>query len=224
MEVLSVTESIAHYLRVHIITGELLPKEKLNEVELASRLGVSRAPLREAFRLLATEQLIVSLPRRGCLVTGISVKACQDIFESREMMECFAIELLKEKRIKDLPEVESALAKSSSLRMPIHSDPYEKFEYFKSIVDFHVKLVQSANNRSLAFYYHLNFPSYARYLAMYTYTPRLMKKSKEEHERIFELIKKGYHGKARKALTDHIRYFAKSIINEMNYGHKAASH
>jgi DNA-binding GntR family transcriptional regulator len=55
MVVMGVTQSVAQYLRENIFSGELAPGQKLNELELSSRLGVSRPPLREAFRILENE-------------------------------------------------------------------------------------------------------------------------------------------------------------------------
>jgi DNA-binding GntR family transcriptional regulator len=65
METLSVTKSRVHPLRENIIIGEFAPGQKLNEIELSSRLGISRPPLREAFRLLENEHLVRSIPRKG---------------------------------------------------------------------------------------------------------------------------------------------------------------
>ena len=58
----SLPEAVAERLRILIIEGELRPGTKLNERELCERLGVSRTPLREAFRMLASDGLLVQLP------------------------------------------------------------------------------------------------------------------------------------------------------------------
>ena len=124
-----VTETIVHNLRVHIIDRQLPPGHKLNEVELSSSLGVSRPPLREAFRVLENEHLITSISRKGSYITEMSIDDCQEIFEAREMVECFAIELLEIKGIREIPEAGTTLALTRRLRMPRTSDPYEKFNY-----------------------------------------------------------------------------------------------
>ena len=61
----SLPEAAAERLRTLIIEGELAPGARLNERELSERLGVSRTPLREAFRMLAADGLLVQLPNRG---------------------------------------------------------------------------------------------------------------------------------------------------------------
>lgn len=65
MEVFGVKESVVQYLRSNIITGELAAGQILNELELSSLLGISRPPLREAFRIVKNEHVIVSIPRKG---------------------------------------------------------------------------------------------------------------------------------------------------------------
>jgi DNA-binding GntR family transcriptional regulator len=120
----SVTETIVRHLRVHIIDQQLPPGHKLNEVELSSSLGVSRPPLREAFRILENEHLVVSFPRKGSYVTEMSINDCQEIFEAREMLECYAIELLQAKGIREIPQAAKTLALTRRLRMPRTSDPY----------------------------------------------------------------------------------------------------
>ena len=65
---LTLPEAAAERLRALIIEGELAPGAKLNERELSERLGVSRTPLREAFRMLAADGLLIQLPNRGAQV------------------------------------------------------------------------------------------------------------------------------------------------------------
>ena len=64
LEVQSLTKSVLEYIRNRIITGDLVPGQRLNENELASRLKVSRPPIREAFRVLESEHLVVSVLRK----------------------------------------------------------------------------------------------------------------------------------------------------------------
>jgi len=207
MEIMGVGESVLQYLRVHIINGEFTAGQKLNEIELSSSLGISRAPLREAFRVLENEHLVVSVPRKGCYVTEISLRACQEIFEARVMIECTSIDFLKARGIRNLPEVGSTLEKTADLPMPTSSDPYEKFQYLKAIADFHIKLVESAGNSRLTHFYNAIFFSLARYQAMYTYVPGLMDESYKEHIEILRLIETENYDKAKRNMESHINKF-----------------
>jgi len=216
MKIIGVGESVLQHIRVHIIIGELSPGQKLNEIELSSGLGISRAPLREAFRILENEHLVVSVPRKGCFVTEISLKDCREIFEAREMIECAAIDLLKTRGIRDLPDVTSALKKTADLPMPTSSDPYERFQYLKAIADFHIKLVESAGNSRLSHFYNAIFSSLARYQSMYTYIPGLMNKSQKVHEQILDLIKRRAYLEAKRLLRSHIEGFLELMQNKID--------
>jgi DNA-binding GntR family transcriptional regulator len=215
LAITGVTETIVHNLRVHIIDRQLPPGHKLNEVELSSSLGVSRPPLREAFRMLENDHLITSIPRKGSYVTKMSIDDCREIFEAREMIECFAIELLKVKDIREIPEATVTLARTRRLRMPRTSDPYEKFNYLKAIAEFHMSLVEAAGNSRLSRSYQGIFHSLARYQDIYVFVPGLMEKSQKAHEQILSLIQKGNYEKAKEKLRFHIRGYFKTTEKKL---------
>jgi len=74
-------------LREAIVTLEWLPGQMLYENELSERLGVSRTPVREAIRLLASERLVDVLPQRGTRVTLISLRTVKEVQFIREQLE-----------------------------------------------------------------------------------------------------------------------------------------
>ncbi len=83
----------AERLRALIIEGILAPGARLNERELSEQLGVSRTPLREAFRLLAAEGLLLQLPNRGVQVVALSREDVRHAFEVMASLEGLAGEL-----------------------------------------------------------------------------------------------------------------------------------
>jgi len=174
MKFAGIKEQVIEYLKVHIINGDLSPGQKLNEIEFAYNLNISRGPLREAFRLLENDGLIISIPRKGCYVTELSLEDCIEIFQIRKMVECFSIDLLENKNITDLPELALSLEKTGDLQIPSTSDPYEKFQYVKMILDFHIKLVKSAGNFRLNHIFKAIFSSLARYRSTYIPWPSVM--------------------------------------------------
>ena len=203
MEVAGVTRSVAQYLRENIVIGELAPGQKLNELELSSRLGVSRPPLREAFRILENEHLVVGIPRKGCYVTEVSMQDCRQIFEAREMIECYVIDLLKAKDVKELPDVESAMASASDLWTPSH-DKREETVRHNPFPHFHTKLVESTGNHWVIHFYNSITSSLARYQFMCTYVPGVPGQAQEEHEQILDFIKNGDYDLAKEFLRSHI--------------------
>jgi DNA-binding GntR family transcriptional regulator len=85
--------ALADRLREMIIEGELLPGTRLNERALCDRLGASRTPLREAFRLLAAEHLVDLQPNRGAQVVSLSDDDIRESFEVMGALEALSGEL-----------------------------------------------------------------------------------------------------------------------------------
>ena len=84
-------------LRGAILKGDLKPGERLMELQLASKLGVSRTPIREAIRMLEQEGLAVTIPRKGAEVAKMTEKDMEDVLEIRLSLEGLAVRLSCEK-------------------------------------------------------------------------------------------------------------------------------
>lgn len=82
--------SVAHYLSAAILTGRFVPGQRLVEAELTTNLGVSRGPVREAFRRLSAEGLIEIVPNRGAVVRRLSMEEALELFEIRTELEALA--------------------------------------------------------------------------------------------------------------------------------------
>ena len=97
-------------LRDAILRGELTPGERLMEIPLAQKLGVSRTPVREAIRMLEQEGLAVTYPRRGAQVAKMSEKDLDDVLEIREVLDTLAISLACDNMTdEDLNRLEAAV-------------------------------------------------------------------------------------------------------------------
>lgn len=96
-EYLPLRDVVFQTLRQAILRGELKPGERLMEVHLAERLGVSRTPIREAIRKLELEGLVVMIPRRGAVVASITEKDLKDVLEVRRTLEILAGEVACER-------------------------------------------------------------------------------------------------------------------------------
>jgi len=97
---LPLRDVVFNTLRQAILTGELKPGERLMEIHLANKLGVSRTPIREAIRKLELEGLVTMIPRRGAEVAQITEKSLQDVLEVRRSLDALCAELACE-RISD---------------------------------------------------------------------------------------------------------------------------
>src|SRR5664279_4232740 len=90
----SLVELAVSRLREDILAGALVPGERLVEEQLTKRFQISRAPLREALRLLGEQGLVEHLPRRGARVTTYSDRDFDELFAVRDTLEHFASSLL----------------------------------------------------------------------------------------------------------------------------------
>jgi DNA-binding GntR family transcriptional regulator len=214
METIGVSEGVLKFLRVNIITFNFAPGQKLNESELSKLLGVSRSPIREAFRMLEHENLVSSTPRRGVCVNEISIEDCRDIYGVRSMIECYGIECLKEKNIRKLPNINELLADTAHLARPESEDAYAKYEYLREIANFHRQLIVATANKRLLQLFDRIFPSLTRYQSLYTYIPGMMEESQQEHEAVIRCIEKGEFEEGREILRSHIDKFVGIIEKE----------
>ena len=92
-EYLPLRDVVFNTLREAILRGELKPGERLMEIQLANKLGVSRTPIREAIRKLELEGLVLMIPRKGAEVAQITEKSLRDVLEVRRALENLAVQL-----------------------------------------------------------------------------------------------------------------------------------
>ncbi len=215
MEIRGVTESIVHHLRDRIITGELPPGFRLNEVELAKKLKVSRAPLREAFRVLENDRLIVRLPRHGSYVASLNVENLEEVFEARRMIESYVVDILESRDIRGLPKTERALNESSGMVFPSLSDKQDMLEYVRAMTNFHISMIEAAENNWIAQFYQSITVNLMRYQFICLYIPGLTKNSYEMHQKILDSIKQGEYRLAKDHLLSHINSTAVLIKKEI---------
>ncbi|OYP00182.1 GntR family transcriptional regulator, partial [Lachnotalea glycerini] len=96
-EYLPLRDVVFNTLRQAILKGELLPGERLMEIQLAQRLGVSRTPIREAIRKLELEGLVTMVPRKGAEEAKITEKSLRDVLEVRKALEELAMQIACDK-------------------------------------------------------------------------------------------------------------------------------
>ena len=100
---------VFHKLRDDILSGKYEEHEELKEVAIGEEMGVSRTPVREAFRQLELEGLIQIIPNKGAYVTGITEKDVKDIYMIRSMLEglCvrWATEHITQEQLEELDEI-----------------------------------------------------------------------------------------------------------------------
>lgn len=108
-EYLPLRDVVFNTLRQAILKGEMEPGERLMEITLANKLGVSRTPIREAIRKLELEGLVNMIPRKGAVVASISEKDMRDVLEVRITLEELAVTLaIKHMEPADIDQLKDA--------------------------------------------------------------------------------------------------------------------
>ena len=134
-------QEVAELLRERIFSHELAPGSWIDELKLAEEYGISRTPLREALKVLATEGLVTMKVRRGAYVTEVSDTDLSDVYHLLALLESDAAGVVAEKasqaQIEELQDLHGELEKAVGNR--------ERF--FEINEAFHMRLLEIANNR-----------------------------------------------------------------------------
>ena len=183
-----------------ILAGELVPGEKLTEVALAARLGVSRGPLREAFRMLEEAGLLRTEKNRGVFVRSLPVEAAIEIFDLRAAME----ELVGRRLAEGI--VPAALKELRGLvdQMEQAVKAKDRSAYHRLNLHFHNRLVELAGNGKLTAIYRKLINELSLFRRLNLADGALMPASVGEHRQIVKAIAAGDADGAGRALFDHV--------------------
>lgn len=210
-EYLPLRDVVFKTLRQGILTGELKPGERLMEIHLADRLGVSRTPIREAIRKLELEGLVTMIPRRGAEVARITEKHLKDVLEVRRGLDALAVSLACQR----ITEEEMAALKQAC-------DEFEAAVRAKDIrkiasadVKLHDIIVEATGNARLVQLVSNLAEQMYRYRFEYIKDESQHAKLIEEHKVIYESIKKKDIETASKAVKMHIDNQERSIISQL---------
>jgi DNA-binding GntR family transcriptional regulator len=194
-------DEAAERLRELIRAGELEPRARVNEFELAERFGISRTPLREAIKILATEGLLELLPNRGARVASVSPEEVDEIMEVVAGLEATAADLA----CRAITDEEIASIEVKHLAMVEAWKRGDDPAYFTLNREIHEAIMQASRNATLqGIYANLSGRiQRARYSAHKT--PAQWKKAVGEHEQMIRLLKRRDGERLAIVLRDHIR-------------------
>lgn len=210
-EFLPLRDVVFNTLRKAILTGQLKPGERLMEVHLANKLGVSRTPIREAIRKLELEGLVIMIPRRGAEVAEITEKSLSDVLEVRRALDALSVELacdrITEEEMQELKracdEFEGAV-KGKDVSLIAKAD-----------VALHDIIVKATGNQRLQQLVNNLAEQMYRYRFVYIKDESQHDKLVAEHKEIYESIAKRDRERAAKAAKLHIDNQEKSIIRQI---------
>lgn len=215
-EYLPLRDVVFNTLRDAIVHGEFEPGERLMEVTLAKRLGVSRTPVREAIRMLELEGLVVMIPRRGAEVARITEKDLRDALEIRISLEELAVELACQRIDADGKE---RLKKACiNFREAIGSKLVPAI--VDTDVEFHDVIFEVTNNPRLVSLGKSFGEQVYRYRVEYVRDMSYHDKLVEEHDAITNAILLGDVMRAKEVMRKHIFDQEQIVINNIHKAEK----
>lgn len=218
----NISTSILEFLRRQIVSGKIQGGERLIENKLSVELGVSRPPLRETFRILQNESLVRTIPRIGTFVTELSSTDFNQICDLRIMVECFAVQQLKNIGRKELPELEKIVETQNAVPIPKQFvDDEQKYTLFWKFANFHLQLVESAKNSYLTHWYRGLSSNIARYQYLFFFQPGAIAKDLKDHTEMLALIKSDKLDEAEHFLKGHLEYQRKKLMKTISQVEKS---
>jgi len=207
------SEKVADILRENIISGNIQPGEKITENQVANTLNISRPPIREAFRILATEDLITLVPRKGAFVSKLSIREVKEIYEMKSMMESFATRLaiptVEKKEISDLDSILNLMEEK------IKENNFKEIQRLN--IEFHRKMIEISKNQKLIYFYESIVLPIRRYQRVGLSAPSSWETSLTEHRNIVEAIRSRNIELAERLTQEHTMAATLRVINRLRH-------
>ncbi len=204
---LPLRDVVFNTLREAILKGELKPGERLMELQLASKLGVSRTPIREAIRMLEQEGLAVTVPRKGAEVAKMTEKDMEDVLQVRDALEELAVQLacdiISDEQIAQLEK------SKEDFEISLRSRDIKKIA--QADVAFHDCIYNATNNPKLVSIINNLREQMYRYRVEYLKDEKNYQKLIAEHTRIVEGLKRKDKDEVSETIKGHIKNQAMAV-------------
>ncbi|MCI5869038.1 MAG: GntR family transcriptional regulator [Dorea sp.] len=208
-EYLPLRDVVFNTLRQAILRGELKPGERLMEIQLANKLGVSRTPIREAIRKLELEGLVIMIPRKGAEVADITEKSLRDVLEVRKALEELAVQLACDKITQE--EIEELKRAAEEFKKILKSRDIT--EIAEADVRFHDVIFMATDNQKLIQLLNNLREQMYRFRVEYLKNEEVYPQLIAEHEEIIEHIAKKEKDEASGIVCQHIDNQVEAVID-----------
>ena len=212
-EYLPLRDVVFNALRRAILRGELKPGERLMEIQLANKLGVSRTPIREAIRKLELEGLVLMVPRKGAEVAEITEKNLRDVLEVRCALEELAVQLACD-RI-DPEWMQQLLDAAAHFRDILGTADIT--ELGEADEAFHDVIFQATDNRRLIQLLNNLREQMYRYRIEYLKKKECYPQLLEEHAAIIQAIREHDKAKATEITVQHINNQVDTVVDTLRH-------
>lgn len=208
-EYLPLRDVVFNTLRQAILRGELKPGERLMEIQLANKLGVSRTPIREALRKLELEGLVNMVPRKGAEVADITEKSLRDVLEVRKALEELSVQLACEKITEE--EIEELKRVAERFKDTLNDQDVTKIA--EADVAFHDVIYTATDNQKLILLLNNLREQMYRYRVEYLKKEEAYPHLIAEHEELIDNISKRNKEEATRIMCEHIDNQVATVIN-----------
>lgn len=200
IEYLTLTENVVSIIKKKIINGHILPGDRVIEEELSKELNVSRGPIREAFRKLEYDGLIVCESNKGCRVKTISSEEVEEIYIIRFGMEALSTEVCEGKfSDKTIETLEKYVQQMEEAAIDHNVEAL-----FQLDEKFHAQIVSEAGlTRLYDLWKSMKFVNASIFLTTYNIHEINLKEQAPAHERMLNSIKTGDENKIKQAIKSH---------------------
>ena len=205
----SLTTVVQQEIERAILVGEYAPGSKLIEATLALKMGVSRGPVREAFRMLEEAGLVRTEKNRGVFVRDIPIDEAVEIFDLRAVMdELVGRQLAERITPAQLKEIRGLV---DSMERTVKAE--DAYNYHLLNLKFHDRLVEMAGNRKLTAIYRKLIKELSLFRRLNLADGWLMPISANEHRQIVKAIASGNADAAGRAMFAHVMESKERTIN-----------
>jgi DNA-binding GntR family transcriptional regulator len=210
----TLTIRVVNKLSRLIVTGRIRPGTKLVETDLASRLGVSRAPVREAMKELERMGLVIKESRRGARVVELTARDVKEIYEVKAMLEGLAARLAAER----ITAEELARLKATFARMAKLASRGDRSGYLAASREFHHGFIDaSGNGRLIQMYEAMSRQIWWLGTIILTQTDRHTTSLQEHHEILDTLLARDAK-RAQVVAEDHVRRGGELFFEQVLWG------
>jgi len=182
---LTLRERIVDFIKDSVVSGRLKPGERVPEQEIAENLGISRTPIREAFRQLESEGFITVIPRKGAVVSPITDKDVSEFYAIKSLLEGYAARTACPKlSAKDIKRLESLNA-----QMARCAEKNDVKGFFKLDNQFHDIFLKACGNEKLCSMVYQLVQQFERFRVTALSVPGRMNDSVGQHRDIIEAFR-----------------------------------
>jgi len=209
-------EKILETIRDAILKGSMKPGEKVAEPELAERFGISRTPIREAFRQLESEGYLTVIPRRGAVVASLSERDIEEFYAIKSILEGYAAQIASERlQGKDIERLEAINTRLAEL-----AAEGDVKTFFRVHNEFHELFIRASGNDKLFEIITQLMMKFNRLRMASLALPGRMELSVQEHHKIIAAFKSHDGKKADNLVRKNAVYGGQVLIHSMDNGRK----